>query len=793
MTTTDYSSTPIDQLQRKVSVEFIRSSGTFAVEANVGSKAPVGSWSPKENNKDRSDAILTRALSDSFNLGVHLHGDVVDVDVDSDDPNILAALDMFLPACGHVWGRKSRPRTHRVYKLKEQYAPDEFAIMNRVKKLAGIELRGGELSRGQYSLLPSSVHPSGEVYEWHDLRKAQSTLTVSTARALVWGIRKAAAASAIAGHWTEGVRQDLAMALSGFLHRVWSTSQPEDGAPDTNMFAMDEADAMAFLKAVCELAGDDAKDQVMRQKAFKATWAKAESGAAVVGATRFAEITGDKRVVHFLYTMLSDNPNGEKIDEFLEKFAIRRNTTDVIDLEALSTGSVRAAVMPRQAFAQTYAYEKVLVGGKSVRIVDLFFEMASVRRISGVDVDPESPPIYGKGDELIANAWSGFEIPPHPDKQSDADVSPFTSYVLDVIAAGDQSRYRWVMSWLADLFQHPGEKPGTAVVLVGKQGAGKSMLGHSIIIPIIGQAHSTVTNSVERITRSFNANFANKLFVQCDEAINNRQKATAARLKSLVTDPTVHIEPKGVNGWDQTNLMRFIFTSNELDDALFISDGMHDRRYTVFEVSSHRARDLAYWDQLHKWLGVRDNLARIHRFLADWQYKREDLRRAMTTDAKIRLSQQAMTQFDEWLSTWVSNAHPLPLRMHSKHWHCLPTDGRTVDRTSWPTHVSLPLLVEALEAHCRNLRREKPEIWSEQQMRQRLAEVAPIPEPASVRLSVHDTDDKTGAIVRMRPRVHRVPSLEQVKAYLTDKYGIEFANYDDEPSKAPVDDAKLPY
>jgi len=775
----------VDQLQRKVSADFIRSSGAFAVEANIRSKAPVAGWSPKDNNKDRSDMVLSRALtSPDTNIGIHLFGDVVDVDVDSDDPLLLTALDMLLPKCGHIWGRASRPRTHRVYKLRSPYDPDAFGIMVRIKKVAAVELRGGDMGRGQYSLLPSSIHPSGEAYTWADMRLAQTTLTITTADVLVKTIRKAVAAALIARHWTEGVRNDLTLALSGFLHRVYSMRREED----SNSIVMDKDECLSFLSVVCQLGNDDEKDRSMREKSFNATWMKAERGASVTGLTRFVEITGDSSIIRVLYDMLSDSPNGEVIDRFLEKFAIRRNTTDVIDLEALATGAVRSAVMPRQAFVQTYSYERVDFNGDRKRIVDLFFEMSAVKRISGIDVSPSDPLIYSRNDELIANAWSGFDIKPADDPVSMEQVAPFVEHVYEIIAAAHQERFTWIMSWIADIFQQPANRPGTAMVLVGDQGAGKSMLGFSVLMPIIGLAHSTATNSVDRITRSFNANFANKIFIQCDEAINNRQKSTAAKLKSLVTDPMIHIEPKGVNGWDQTNLARFIFTSNELDDAIFISDGLKDRRYSVFEVSNKRASDLKFWESYCKWLQDKTNLARVHRYLLQHKYDTDSIRRAITTGAKVRMLQQSMTQFDEWLSTWVSNGHPLPLHLHTKTWHAWPNDNRVIDRIDWPTHVNLPRLVEAYTAHSRSIRGDHPEIWSEQQMVQRLREIENPEEPVSMRIQATDVDDRTGQVTKSRPRVYAVPSLNAIKSYLTRKYGIEWSKHDELDIKEPAVD-----
>jgi hypothetical protein len=91
----------------------------------------------------------------------------------------------------------------------------------------------------------------------------------------------------------------------------------------------------------------------------------------------------------------------------------------------------------------------------------------------------------------MVNQWKGWAVEPCPQRVMDEEVEPFTDYVRSIVCSGNDDHYEWVMAWLADIFQHPGEKPGTALVLVGVQGAGKTFLGEHVLGKIIGSGSTT--------------------------------------------------------------------------------------------------------------------------------------------------------------------------------------------------------------------------------------------------------------------------------------------------------------
>src|SRR4051812_32509030 len=96
----------------------------------------------------------------------------------------------------------------------------------------------------------------------------------------------------------------------------------------------------------------------------------------------------------------------------------------------------------------------------------------------------------------VVNLWSGFAVEP-----AQGDVAPFLEFVRDAICAGSADLFDFALAWLTHLVQRPSEKPGTALVLRGAQGTGKSTFA-DMIAGLFG-SHAHNLPSVTSLTRNF--------------------------------------------------------------------------------------------------------------------------------------------------------------------------------------------------------------------------------------------------------------------------------------------------
>jgi hypothetical protein len=120
----------------------------------------------------------------------------------------------------------------------------------------------------------------------------------------------------------------------------------------------------------------------------------------------------------------------------------------------------------------------------------------------------------------------------------------FKDHLFNNVCNGDQALFDFVFCWFASLFQKPREKTGTALVLRGKMGTGKSKLGE--VFGSLISSHYVQIDEGRYVTGQFNSHMANCLLLQADEAVWAGDKSAEGRLKGLVTSEYQMIEAKGV-------------------------------------------------------------------------------------------------------------------------------------------------------------------------------------------------------------------------------------------------------
>lgn len=152
------------------------------------------------------------------NIGVVL-GDASQglVDVDIDRVSSLPLADFFLPKTDMIFGRKSKPRSHRIYRCAQPERTKQWKDGDGVI----VELRGN----GGQTVFPSSRHhPSGEYVEFD---KAGDPASIAWEE-LDNAVAELAIATEISQWYRTGNRHVIALALAGVLSRAgWAQERTE--------------------------------------------------------------------------------------------------------------------------------------------------------------------------------------------------------------------------------------------------------------------------------------------------------------------------------------------------------------------------------------------------------------------------------------------------------------------------------------------------------------------------------------------------------------------------------------
>lgn len=186
-------------------------------------------------------------------------------------------------------------------------------------------------------------------------------------------------------------------------------------------------------------------------------------------------------------------------------------------------------------------------------------------------------------------------------------VDLFLSHAFEILCAGDETCFDYLISWVAHVFQHPASKPGTAILVRSVQGTGKN-IWFNVLKPLVGKQYFVDIKNKEHISGKFNSHLSNKLFAVVDECVFGGAHEVNNLIKSLITQEESVLEKKGVDAVQSTTYERYAFLSNE-DWPIKIEPS--DRRFICLEASPLRVGQMEYYSafvQHHANVEVQDAL-----------------------------------------------------------------------------------------------------------------------------------------------------------------------------------------
>jgi hypothetical protein len=215
---------------------------------------------------------------------------------------------------------------------------------------------------------------------------------------------------------------------------------------------------------------------------------------------------------------------------------------------------------------------------RTIKQGKLWFDTARRREYIGAMFAPKK--VLGPD---YLNLWRGFAVEPADNPNG---WSRLKEHLLRHVAGGNQASYEYILNWLAFAVQHLDRPIGVALVLIGKKGAGKSIITE-LFGYLFGQ-HTFVTSRMGDVIDRFNARLETTALLGLEEAVAPQNRAADGTLKDLVTRPTLRLEGKFFGVWDAPNHLRIIATSN--NEHVVRADGS-ERRYAVFDVDNPHQAD----------------------------------------------------------------------------------------------------------------------------------------------------------------------------------------------------------
>jgi len=235
-------------------------------------------------------------------------------------------------------------------------------------------------------------------------------------------------------------------------------------------------------------------------------------------------------------------------------------------------------------FKTRYSNIKIMVpqeeGMSETALSKLWLESPRRRQYDGIVFSP------GKDVPGFYNLYKGFAVTPVK-----GDWSLYRHLMKEVIAAGDEENFNYLLKWMARLVQDPGgERPGVSVVMRGKMGVGKGVFTTQYG-EILGSHFLHITNPTHLVHR-FNNHLKDCLLCFVDEGIWAGDKQAEGILKGMITEKHIMVEPKGKDAFPVKNHIHLIFASN---NSWVVPAGLEERRFFVLDVSDQHMQDHQYF------------------------------------------------------------------------------------------------------------------------------------------------------------------------------------------------------
>ena len=372
-------------------------------------------------------------------------------------------------------------------------------------------------------------------------------------------------------------------------------------------------------------------------RAANDTVAKHARGAPVTGGPTLGSLIGND-VLNRLRDWFGVSDSERVIDDLNQSYAVIEGQGVVKEVEDATARRVLKFFKPAD-FRLYYGNRRITVAsGKSVSSADTWLNHPRRRSYEQIGLYPDAtaaPP-------GALNLWRGFSLAPAP-----GDWSLFRELIQDVICNGDTEAYRFLLRWLARLYQVPGERAETAVVLRGPEGIGKGVFARHV--GNVLRNHFLYLNQAGQLTGRFNVHLEGAIVVFADEAVWGGDKQAEGFLKSLITEPTLPLEAKFQPLRYVKNVCHLIMASNEQWVAPL---GPTSRRYFVLDVSPAKMRNTEFFAAVEKQMVSGGLSAMLHELLqidlSAWNH-----RDVPVTDAARDQRERSQSPEVRWWGDWL--------------------------------------------------------------------------------------------------------------------------------------------
>jgi hypothetical protein len=245
--------------------------------------------------------------------------------------------------------------------------------------------------------------------------------------------------------------------------------------------------------------------------------------------------------------------------------------------------------------------------------IDLWLKDANMRVYNRIVFKPT--PLIVLKDEF--NIWDGFSITNEPLVETERDFwQEYKTYLNNII--GDEKICNYIIARYAYRLVNPANRTNVILIICGGEGDGKNRL-LSPIYKILGN-YATALDSAKKLYESHSTYEYRKLFLVVNEAAGVANFENSEILKTRATEPTININPKGIQAYEIDNMCDYDMTTNNYNVVKITDDST--RRFLQIETTSYYRNNVSFFNDYIE--NIENNpiaLRQIYQGLINFDYK----------------------------------------------------------------------------------------------------------------------------------------------------------------------------
>jgi len=254
------------------------------------------------------------------------------------------------------------------------------------------------------------------------------------------------------------------------------------------------------------------------------------------------------------------------------------------------------------------------------------------------------------------NMWTPFKIAKEPLIVTERDYwKEYCQYLKNLL--GDEKIVKYVLARYAFRLINPAVRTHVVLIISGIEGDGKNRM----LAPLynIMEGYTCELSSAKRLYDTHSMFESQKLFIMVSEAVGVANFENSEILKTRATEPTLYVNPKGVQAFKLDNLCDYDMTTNNQNVVKLTDDSR--RRFLQIKTTSYYLNNVEFFNDYI--VNIENNpiaLRQIYNGMINFDYKAvvpslnfQDNRYKPTTNIEAHVRQQTRNKIIWFLEDWV--------------------------------------------------------------------------------------------------------------------------------------------